>query len=96
MPSELLIYMITLLLTVIGVFLLRLLHQIDQLTNQFRDLIEIVAVVKTALVEHKGDVLVIKEQINNHTQDIKDMNLLFDRIRIVENELTGIKASRTR
>lgn len=95
MPNELLIYVITLLLTIIGVFLLRLLHQIDQLTNQFKDLIEIVAVVKTALVEHKGDVLVIKEKIQNQTKDIQDMNGLYDRIRLVENEITGIKASRT-
>ena len=94
MPNETLIYVITLLLTVIGVFLMRLLHQIDELTTQFKDLIDIVAVVKTALVEHKGDVLVIKEKIENNTKDIQDMNMLYDRIRLVENEITGIKAMR--
>jgi len=94
MPDEILIYVITLLLTVIGVFLMRLLNQIDELTTQFKDLIDIVAVVKTALVEHKGDVLVIKEKIENNTKDIQDMNMLYDRIRLVENEITGIKAMR--
>ena len=87
MPNEIIIYVGTVLLAVIGVFLMRLLRQIDQL-------ITIVAEVKTALIEHKGDVLVIKEQVSNHTKELDDINLLWDRVRIVENDITGIKASR--
>ena len=85
MDTETMMYIIGILLAVIGVFLFRLLSQIDQL-------IAIVAELKSTIIEHKGDVSVIKEQITFHAKEIDEMNKLWDRVRAVENEITGIKA----
>ena len=85
MQNEIILYAGTILLAVIGVFLMRLLLQIDQL-------ITIVAQLKTALLEHKGDVMVIKELVSNHTKELDGINLLWDRVRNVENDTTRIKS----
>ena len=85
MDHSITIYIIGLLLTVIGVFLLRLLKQIDRL-------IEIVGELKSALIEHQGTVSVIEEKISFQSKEIEDMNKLFDRVRAVESDIIEMKA----
>jgi hypothetical protein len=92
--NETIFYIAAILLSVIGFFLIRLIGQIDQLTEKFTELIGIVSELKTTLVEHKGDVLVIKERIDTHSRELDGINKLYDRMRSAENEITSIKASR--
>jgi hypothetical protein len=91
---DLMVYVVGLLLGIVGVFLLRLLAQIDKVTAQFNELIVIVGDLKTTLVEHKGDVMVIKEQISTHARDIEDINKIWDRMRNVENKVAIIESKR--
>lgn len=91
---DLMVYVVGLLLGIVGVFLLRLLAQIDKVTSQFNELIVIVGDLKTTLVEHKGDVMVIKEQISTHARDIEDINKIWDRMRNVESEVAIIRSKR--
>ena len=91
---DLMVYVVGLLLGIVGVFLLRLLAQIDKVTAQFNELIIIVSDLKTTLVEHKGDVMVIKEQISTHARDIEDINKIWDRMRNVESEVAIIRSRR--
>jgi hypothetical protein len=78
-------FIIPIMLLIIGVFLSRLLNQFDELLKKFD-------VLNTTMLEHKADVDVIKEQISNHSKELIDINLLWDRVRIVENDVTTIKA----
>jgi len=79
------IYIIGLLLTVIGVFLLRLLKQIDRL-------IEIVGELKSALIEHQGTVSVIEEKIGFHAKALEDMNKLWELVRSLQTDMTVLKS----
>ena len=83
------------LLAVIGVFLKRLLKQLDDRSEQFDikfdRLLEKFDLLNSTIFEHKADVEVIKEQIHTHARDINSMNNLFDRVRHIESELSGIK-----
>lgn len=76
-------------------FLNRLINQNDtthiENKEQFKELIDQVIEVKTTLQDHKTDVAVIKEQINNHTKGLQDVEQLFHRVRVVENDIAVIQ-----
>ena len=87
---------IMIMLTIIGWFLNRIAAQYDQAqknhNEQFDKLLKKFDTLTAIIYEHKSDVEVIKEQINTHTKEMASINNLFDRVRSVENEITGIKA----
>jgi len=89
---------ISLLLLIIGWFLNRLIKQQDlaheQTGAQFKSLLEKFDTLNTTMLEHKTDVEVIKEQINTHSRELGAFNQIFDRIRIVESDVSVLKASR--
>jgi flagellar basal body-associated protein FliL len=78
-------------------FLNRLINQNDEThrenQKQFRELIDEVKEVRSTLHEHKGDMLVVKEQITFHTDKLKDVNTLFERIRDVNERLIEIETT---
>lgn len=87
---------ILLLLGIIGWFLIRLVKQQDEAhqsnKDQFKELLTKFDILNITMIEHKTDVEVIKEQISNHAIRLGDMNMLYDRVRTVENEISSIKA----
>ena len=89
------IALIIFLLGAVTWFLKRLISQNDtthiENKEQFKELINEVIEVKTTLQDHKTDVAVIKEQINHHSQGLKDVEQLFHRVRVVENDIAVIQ-----
>ena len=83
-------------LFIIGWFLRRIADQYDsaQLNHneQFDKLLKKFDILTEIIYEHKSDVEVIKEQISTQKRELLVMNNLFERVRVVENEITGIKA----
>ena len=84
------------LLAIVALFLRRLLKQFDELLLKVEQLNSTLQDhkkdVSVALTEHKTDVALITEKINGHTREIQEINILWDRIRVVENDITSIKA----
>lgn len=76
-------------------FLNRLINQNDtthtENKKQFKELINEVIEVKTTLQDHKTDVAVIKEQISGHTKSLQDVEQLFHRVRVVENDIAVLQ-----
>lgn len=90
-------FIVPILLAGIAFFLQRLIKQQDQAhvatQTQFASLLDKIDVLTETLMSHKTDVAVLAERVGNHTKSIDDINKLYDRVREIENDITGIKAS---
>lgn len=87
--------LIMILLTIIGWFLNRIAKQYDEAQSthneQFDKLLTKFDVLTEIIYDHKKDVEVIKEQINTHSRELNGVNILFDRVRIVESDIAVLK-----
>lgn len=86
---------VTILLAIVAWFLNRLINQNDKSheenKKQFSELIQEVKEVRSTLQDHQTDMAVVKEQITFHTDKLKDVNLLFERIRDVNERVIEIE-----
>ena len=89
-------FVVPILLAGIAFFLQRLIKQQDHAhtatQTQFASLLDKIDVLTKTLTEHKTDVAVLAERVGSHTKSIDDVNKLYDRVREIENDITGIKA----
>jgi predicted nucleic acid-binding Zn-ribbon protein len=69
-------------------------HKSNQ--DQFEKLLEKLDVLNMTMVEHRTDVVVIKEQISNHLEDLKENKEQHDyfylTLRKHDNDITSIKS----
>jgi flagellar basal body-associated protein FliL len=83
------------LLGIIGWFLNRLVNQQDAAHKdnkvQFGSLLEKIDKLTNTVQDHKSDVLIIKEQITVHTDKLKEVNVIFERLRDINERLIEIE-----
>jgi len=93
-------FLIVTLLGVIGWVLTKFYEQQKQThesnQSQFKQLLDKLDILNSTMVEHRTDVVVIKEQISNHLDDLKENkdqhDYFYKTLRIHENDITSIKA----
>jgi hypothetical protein len=87
---------VLILLGIIGFFLSRIADQYDVAqanhNEQFDKLLKKFDVLTEIIYEHKSDVEVIKEQINTHNRALNSIDIIYDRLRVVETEVSVIKS----
>jgi hypothetical protein len=87
---------ILILLAIIGFFLKRIAEQYDAAqenhNQQFDKLLKKFDVLTEIIYEHKSDVEVIKEQINTHNRALNSIDVIYDRLRVVETDLSIFKS----
>lgn len=92
--------LVTLLLGIIGWFLVRLIDQQDDAhqstSEQFKALLGKFDMLNDTMHEHKADVGVIKSQVAEHATKLHEMNRVYDRLRSVESDIAVIKIARAK
>lgn len=89
---------IAFLLTIIGWFLVRLIEQQDEAhestATQFAALLGKFDMLNSTMQEHKTDVGVMKVLVDEHSEKLRNMNHVYDRLRQVESDVVAIKTAR--
>jgi GTP:adenosylcobinamide-phosphate guanylyltransferase len=85
-------------LGIIGWFLIRFVRQYDEANKDhvtmFDKLIKRFDTLTAIIYEHKTDVEVIKTQLNSYNKDLQSVDTLYERVRVVENDVAFLKASK--